>query len=230
MSSGSSRADRAVEPTRSQIITVRCRRSGSSPKAGSLAVSVGAGATPSSSAIARRILRRCPSRTPRSLRSCSVRSRMTERSMPLSANRWAYSLRPIDASHSAMPFMARSVDGVPHHTRLVFRRHRAMLESGARVRGDDYVKQIASLQLGQHGRRFLNIPRVEAFGETAVDGGESVERLGMLALPHPKPGQVGCRPKLERSRLLAARYSQSLVEQRLCLGVRRAAHEQRVGL
>jgi hypothetical protein len=31
---------------------------------------------------------------------------MTERSMPLSANRWAYSLRPIDASHSAMPFMA----------------------------------------------------------------------------------------------------------------------------
>src|SRR5262249_24298469 len=31
---------------------------------------------------------------------------MTERSMALSANRWAYSLSPIDANHSVMPFMA----------------------------------------------------------------------------------------------------------------------------
>src|SRR6478672_4391532 len=38
MSSGSSRADRAVEPTRSQIITVRWRRSASSRNSGSLAV------------------------------------------------------------------------------------------------------------------------------------------------------------------------------------------------
>jgi len=35
--------------------------------------------------------------------------------MALSANRWAYSLKPIDASHSAMPFMALPVDGVLHH-------------------------------------------------------------------------------------------------------------------
>src|SRR5262249_36878872 len=75
----------------------------------SVAVSADAGAA-GSSVIARRILRRCPSRTPRSLRSCSVRSRMTERSMALSANRWAYSLRPIDANHSVMPFMAFPVD------------------------------------------------------------------------------------------------------------------------
>src|SRR5262245_21331980 len=110
MSSGSSRADRAVEPTRSQIITVRWRRSALSCNTGPASVSVGAEATPSSSAIARRILRRCPSRTPRSLRSCSVRPRTTERSMALSTNRWAYSLRPTDASHSAMPFMAFLVD------------------------------------------------------------------------------------------------------------------------
>src|SRR5262249_27236830 len=109
-SSGSRRAESAVEPARSQIITVTWRRSASSRNTGLVAVLVGAGATPSSSAIARRSLRRCPSRTPSSLRSCSVRSRMTERSMALSANRWAYSLRPIDASHSAMPFMSLPVD------------------------------------------------------------------------------------------------------------------------
>ena len=37
--------------------------------------------------------------------------------MALSANRCAYSLRPIDFSHSAMPFMALPVDGMLHHTR-----------------------------------------------------------------------------------------------------------------
>jgi predicted ATPase len=39
-----------------------------------------------------------------------------------------------------------------------------------------------------------------------------------------------CRAKLERSRLLAACYSQSLVEQRLRFGVGCAAHEHRAGL
>src|SRR5262245_41524353 len=63
---------------------------------------MGAEATLSRSAIARRILRRCPTRTPRSLRSCSVRSRMTERSMALSAKRWAYSAKPSFSSQSAI--------------------------------------------------------------------------------------------------------------------------------
>jgi hypothetical protein len=45
----------------------------------------------------------------RSLRSWSVRSRTTERSMASSADRWAYSLKPIDAGHSAMPFMVLPV-------------------------------------------------------------------------------------------------------------------------
>src|SRR5262249_19928532 len=46
--------------------------------------------------------------------SYMVASSLRRRGAPLSANRWAYSLRPIDANHSAMPFMARPVDGVPH--------------------------------------------------------------------------------------------------------------------
>ena len=94
MFSGSRRDDSAVEPTRSQIITVRWRRSASECR--------GASAIPSSCAIARRSFRRCPSRTPRSLRSCSVRSPMTERSIALSAKRWAYSDKPSCPSQSAI--------------------------------------------------------------------------------------------------------------------------------
>jgi len=90
--------------------------------------------------------------------------------------------------------------------------------------------QIASLQLGQQGLGLLEISRVEAFAETAVDGFENISRLGALVLTPPEPREVGCRPKLERSRLLAACYSQSLVKQGLSLGVRRAAHEHRAGL
>ena len=55
-------------------------------------------------------------------------------------------------------------------------------------------------------------------------------RLRMLALLLPKHGQIGCRTKLERSRLLAACGSQSLVEQGLHLRVWCAPHEQRAGL
>ena len=60
-------------------------------------------------AIARNILRRCPRKTPRSLRSCSVKSGTTERSMAFSAKHWAYSLSPSEASHSAIPVMANPV-------------------------------------------------------------------------------------------------------------------------
>ena len=117
MSSGSRRADRAVDPTRSQNITVRWRRSPSSRGTGSIAGRSGTKEAGSSSAMARSNLRRCPRRTPRSLRSCSVRSRTTERSTALSAKRWAYYPSPIDASHSAMPVMARFHRGCPQdHT------------------------------------------------------------------------------------------------------------------
>ena len=49
---------------------------------------------------------RVASRTPRSLRSCSVRSRMTERSMALSAKCWAYSDKPSFSSHSPIRCIA----------------------------------------------------------------------------------------------------------------------------
>src|SRR5262249_28956898 len=106
ISSGSKRVDSAVEPTRSQNITVRWRRSASSrdPVFGSVAESAGE-ASPSP-AMARSILRRCPSSTPSSFRSWSVRSRRIEKSMAFSAKRWAYSRRPIDSSHSAVLVMA----------------------------------------------------------------------------------------------------------------------------
>src|SRR6266849_10567763 len=92
------------------------------------------------------------------------------------------------------------------------------------------LKRTDSLQLDEHCLSLLEIPRVKALGEAAVDGCKHIERIGTLALIHPKPGQVGCRAKLERSRLLAASRSQSLVEQRLHLGIRCAAHEQRACL
>src|SRR5262249_17420541 len=92
------------------------------------------------------------------------------------------------------------------------------------------ASQIASLQLGQQGLGLLEIPRIEAFAETAVDGFENVARLGALVLTPPEHREVGCRPKLERSRLLAACYLQSLVKQGLSLGVRRTAREHRAGL
>src|SRR5262249_36186473 len=65
-----------------------------------------AGEASPSRAMARSILRRCPSSTPSSFRSWSVRSRRIEKSMAFSAKRWAYSPRPIDSSHSAVLVMA----------------------------------------------------------------------------------------------------------------------------
>jgi hypothetical protein len=83
---------------------------------------VGAGAIPSSSAIARRILRRCPSRTPRSLRSCPVR-RQGARRLP-SAARAAilpalcsvdYRHQHIDMVTRGAPSSSRSNDPWPRH-------------------------------------------------------------------------------------------------------------------
>ena len=83
-SSGSMRADSAVEPTRSENITVTWRRSAVGSTAteidgGIAAVKIGAGLTSGvadgaasalpNAAIARNIFRRCPSETPSSLRS-----------------------------------------------------------------------------------------------------------------------------------------------------------------
>ena len=83
--------DIAIEPTKSENITVTWRRSavswgfGSTPPAG-LCFDAYA---PGSSAIAASILRRCPSETPIFSRSASVKWRSTETSISFSANRCA---------------------------------------------------------------------------------------------------------------------------------------------
>ena len=90
-----------VDPTKSQNMMVRCRRSpvasASDLKEGAIVgdagVDIALGAL-SSSAIARSSFRRWPSRTPMSLRSCSVRSGRTLKSMPFSTKRCLYSDKP----------------------------------------------------------------------------------------------------------------------------------------
>ena len=103
-SSGSMRAESAVEPTKSANITVTWRRSASCRGLNSgPGTSWGAAeAAPASSPIARSNLRRSPrSTTPSSsLRSSSVRSRRVEKSIRCSAKRSAYSGNPSEASHS----------------------------------------------------------------------------------------------------------------------------------
>ena len=108
-SSGSMRADSAVEPTRSENITVTWRRSAVSFRAGS--GTIGADAWRSveaaigealSSRIARNIFRRCPSDTPSRSKSWSVSSLRTSISMSLSAKRSAYSDMPSFLSQSAI--------------------------------------------------------------------------------------------------------------------------------
>ena len=103
------RADSAVEPTKSENITVTWRRSAVSFGAGS--GTVGADAWRSveaaigealSSRIARSIFRRCPSDTPSRSKSWSVSSLRTSISMSLSAKRSAYSDMPSFLSQSAI--------------------------------------------------------------------------------------------------------------------------------
>src|SRR5262245_55774108 len=97
--------------------------------------------------MARSILRRCPSKTPRSFRSCSVRSRTTERSMAFSVKRWAYSLRPIDASHSATPLMALSIAVAEHNASgWRARPHPAAYDDWGLTLSGDAIDRIAHLQ------------------------------------------------------------------------------------
>src|SRR5262245_22623497 len=90
--------------------------------------------------------------------------------------------------------------------------------------------RLVLLQLDEQSIGLLEIARIEAFAEAAIDGCKNVARLRTFDLFDPKPSQLGGGAKFERFRLLAACYSQSLVEKRLRLGVRRAAHEQHAGL
>src|SRR5215471_6975370 len=110
-SSGSSREASAVEPTRSQNITVIWRRSALSVRRGADA-EAGAEASDRSTAIAASNLRRCPTRlTPRSFRSSAVSSGNTAASIALSRNVSSYCCNPRPRSHTAMSTLASR--GVP---------------------------------------------------------------------------------------------------------------------
>ena len=106
MSSGSSRADSAVEPTRSQNMTVSWRRSAESALAGAADGAF-------SASIADINLRRCPTAaTPRSLRSSSVSFGSTSPPIALSRNAASYCPRPSSCSH--LPTSIRASDLRPH--------------------------------------------------------------------------------------------------------------------
>src|SRR5499427_4083984 len=100
-SSGSSRAESSVEPTRSQNITVSCRRSASAGTTGAVWAS-GCGAGALSSAIALSMILRWPSRTPIFSRSASLSSGNTSSSMALSRNASAYRSRERPRNHVAI--------------------------------------------------------------------------------------------------------------------------------
>src|SRR5262252_1431903 len=114
-SSGSSAAERAVEPTRSQNITVSCRRSTAEAGAAWSAGAVGAGRSASrKAAIAASNLRRCPTRlTPRSFRSSAVSSGNTAASIALSRNASSYCSNPRSRSHAAMSTLALPTRSLP---------------------------------------------------------------------------------------------------------------------
>src|SRR6516165_12834791 len=102
-SSGSSRADKEVEPTRSQKSTVTWRRS-----APSVADGVDRGSTDrlgtcnelQAACTALISFLRCPRETPSFSKSCSVSSGKISQSMSFSANKSAYCASPIFSSQS----------------------------------------------------------------------------------------------------------------------------------
>ena len=106
-SSGSMRAESAVEPTRSENITVTWRRSAVSWGCGSVNAGCrvgGLGCTfrTSARAIARSILRRCPSETPKLLQVLIGQIGKNGDSISFSAKRCAYSDMPSFSSQSAI--------------------------------------------------------------------------------------------------------------------------------
>ena len=84
-----------------------------------------------------------------------------------------------------------------------------------------------TIKFGEQSLCVLEILRIKALGEAAIDRAKQIECFGMLALVHQEPGKVYPGTELERPRLLPSRCLHSLFEQSCYLGVRRAAREQR---
>src|SRR6516165_6466745 len=87
-----------------------------------------------------------------------------------------------------------------------------------------------TIKFGEQSLCVLEILRIKALGEAAIDRAKQIECFGMLALVHQEPGKVYPGTELKRPRVLPARCFHSLVEQSCYLGVRRAAREQRASL
>jgi hypothetical protein len=87
---------------------------------------------------------------------------------------------------------------------------RGALGGSRRVRG-------VLRELRQQCPRVLQIPRVEAFGEPAVDGGEEGAGSVALALALPEPRQTDRGPQLEQLGLLPLGDLQGSAEERLRL-------------
>src|ERR1700731_3292776 len=114
------RADRVVEPTNSENITVTCRRSARLAaetlltSAGDATALVSLGRT----AIASSSLRRCPSAvTPSSLRSSAVRFGRTVSSISFSRNAASYCPRPRLRSQTTTSMMAPELRLAAYHRR-----------------------------------------------------------------------------------------------------------------
>src|SRR5271166_2467236 len=108
MSSGSSRFERAVEPTRSQNITVNCRRSAASVDEGLEEGLGGFGAVFLAQTLAIALSRRLrsPRVTPSFSRSSPVRSGRMSGPIELSRNAASYRLRPRPRSQTPMSMVA----------------------------------------------------------------------------------------------------------------------------
>src|SRR6516164_2905921 len=112
-SSGSSRAESSVEPTRSQNMTVSCRRSAAST-GGAATLAADPGATPPSAAMASSSLRRWPTNvTPRSFRSPAVRRGSTLASIAFSRKAASYCSSPRPRSHAATSTLASPTRSPP---------------------------------------------------------------------------------------------------------------------
>ena len=174
-SSGSRRAESAVEPTRSQNITVSCRRSASADA--ERALPMPAGTSGRSAAIASSNRRRCPTKpTPRSFRSSGVRLGNTLSSISLARNAGSYCSRPSFFSHSATSIadtrsIMRSTVNVPcfwrdsHSGRTLLRSMRRELVS-AMVNRQGAGAALLSLQC-KSGRRKNKKPFARAARRSA---------------------------------------------------------------
>src|SRR5215471_1264477 len=174
-SSGSTRTDSGVEPTRSQNMTVSCRRSASPKMADGTAAAAAGDAPPPKEAIASSSLRRSPTAaTPISFRSSAVSFGSTSHPIAFSAKAGAYCPRPRPWSHPAMStasprFRLPPAPSISHHQST---------GKGASAAMSDAIE-------GRSNRRLTKVRNGSRLWENAWD-----EAADALCFP---ARQLGCR-------------------------------------